>query len=1055
MKQKYRIKLKSGRVVGPFIAAQIGELYLKGHIDGTENCQSFPVGDWGSLNSFNELVEILAAVAADAESFEKSKDEKTNTVAILSSAKKARDEKAKKDEANKIPEETFQEFKFGRKAQVDVDYNELEKKYAEKRERERLEEEANPPGIEATRIIKRPSAEQEIDKTRIVNPNPFKGQVITQEKSEEEEGKSEEGPSNEAEPTPMEEEKDYSDEKTAFIDLDDALPRIRAESKIAEREMSKQIALIDNEFEQDDSENETLEEETEEETPAKKRGMKPIVAFAFLALFVVILFPDEPKDKPIKPNYPRIEFPVANEFIDEVKSTEAFRLGVEASKKNTYMSNLEASGHFRESLTFRFRNNDSLGHLILAYAKILENARDRGKAANTLFRLLQIAKSKQLTDVNVAMGSALFYSKMGKHYTALNIIENFVRVNTPTAELYGIYLDVAISAGRLDVASKIAGQLEVQGQKPLNVYLSLIRFHEFNQRYEKAKEIITEASNYYSTSVPLLLRFASLSLNLNDIDHFKKVLSAVKLLEAENSPVYYAKYLEYQGMLFASEGNVEEASRLFREALDIQESDELRSKLAQLEAGGDELVSNLILESKAIEKMNQAREEMRARNWDRALTRAIEGADILPNYIPAQLLLTDIQTRRGYFEHALNNLERLKQIYPVNDKINYYLVITFIRSYRVDDAEREIVVLSQTDFAKTPEYAAALGEFYDSTGNVTLAVRNYIEAIKRNPLEDKYYYAMAQIFLKHRKYTESRDNISKAIELDPMNIYYHSLYAKILYELEGSDVAIGYLRNILEDSPDNPRVLGDIAIYYFRAGRIKEFEEYRDRLEGLRVRDESFYEFLVEASRLRGNDENVIRYSKELIRVNPGDLSSRMSLGNFLIKLGRNEEAIKEFRQITERLSNYPRANYSIAKASIALKRYDDAIEYAQKEIEGNPEIYHGYYVMGEALRQKEEFQESLKFLEKAVSINGRSVETLIALGWIYYRQNFLEKARELYLRAQREDPSVPEVHKQLGYIYRSSGQGRLAAESFNTYLQLVPNASDRNQIEAMIRHAR
>jgi hypothetical protein len=52
---KYRIKLKNERIVGPFLKAQVQELYDKEIIDGTEMCQAFPAGDWLPISSFTEL----------------------------------------------------------------------------------------------------------------------------------------------------------------------------------------------------------------------------------------------------------------------------------------------------------------------------------------------------------------------------------------------------------------------------------------------------------------------------------------------------------------------------------------------------------------------------------------------------------------------------------------------------------------------------------------------------------------------------------------------------------------------------------------------------------------------------------------------------------------------------------------------------------------------------------------------------------------------------------------------------------------------------------------
>ena len=56
---RYRIRLKNGRVVGPFKIEDFGELYAKGHILGSEDCQVFPTGDWKPINSFENIRAVI------------------------------------------------------------------------------------------------------------------------------------------------------------------------------------------------------------------------------------------------------------------------------------------------------------------------------------------------------------------------------------------------------------------------------------------------------------------------------------------------------------------------------------------------------------------------------------------------------------------------------------------------------------------------------------------------------------------------------------------------------------------------------------------------------------------------------------------------------------------------------------------------------------------------------------------------------------------------------------------------------------------------------------
>ena len=62
MSQTYRIKLETGRVVGPLDVEDLKDLYLEGAITCNEEVQEFPAGEWRSFNSFKELVIGIKSV---------------------------------------------------------------------------------------------------------------------------------------------------------------------------------------------------------------------------------------------------------------------------------------------------------------------------------------------------------------------------------------------------------------------------------------------------------------------------------------------------------------------------------------------------------------------------------------------------------------------------------------------------------------------------------------------------------------------------------------------------------------------------------------------------------------------------------------------------------------------------------------------------------------------------------------------------------------------------------------------------------------------------------
>ena len=75
-----------------------------------------------------------------------------------------------------------------------------------------------------------------------------------------------------------------------------------------------------------------------------------------------------------------------------------------------------------------------------------------------------------------------------------------------------------------------------------------------------------------------------------------------------------------------------------------------------------------------------------------------------------------------------------------------------------------------------------------------------------------------------------------------------------------------------------------------------------------------------------------------------------------------------------------------------------------------------------------------------------------MALASIRLSQNLASEALDLYSKSLKLDPTNPEVHKQLAFTYKALGQRSVAKEKFEDYLKLSPGATDKAQIESIIR---
>jgi tetratricopeptide (TPR) repeat protein len=1077
MSVKYRIRLQNNRVIGPFGAEEISELYLKKHINGDEVCQQFPIGDWRSFSSFPELVQFISLVNKTSSSIQSSpahqeiKSEKNAATASLP----VKNQTADKTSSIKM----FSEFKFDKNKNLDenINYAEIEKKYNLFRPGERSDDEEikkdEANDFEKTRIVRRSpfiNLTDEMEKTVVI---PLKAARLIKNEtgthSNIADDKKQKDVSREIKNTlPTREE--LINEQTEFFNLAHLLPTINAQLSVAEVELDQKARIEENneiirlkesqnsndedqEFDGDQDDSRSGLENNNTPKKKRKKGMSIIVAIAFLAIFYVMLTPDE-KPKVSGPQFVEFKFPITQEFEDSNGAAKDLITGRNYYSQNTYLAKAVASKMFVSSLQKQFNTNEAIGDLILTYSELLDDTRDSKISANTIYKLIQLSDNKTLSDLNVVTGEALFFGKIGKSQSGINLIRNYFKAKGPASgKLLAYYLDLLISSGDLVEARKTFLKLNDLPKKTIEIYYSLANFSDVDDQPAQARKIIKDGISQNPKSALLLLKYADYLFKDQLQNEYESVLKKVNAINSEGSPSLTAKFYYHLGLLNALKNKNKVAASFFKKSLEIKESDDLRVMLASLEIAGDNFSKTLILESKVINLLKKAKVELKNKNLESAFSFSIEALDSSPSYVPAILLHTDLQIRRGLFDSAINTLQNAINTNPNNNLLKNNLTQAYIKAYKFDDAQKLLLELSQSKYSFGSDYASLMGDFYLAKNNIQLALRWYLEALNRDPLSDYDMFQVSKIFLRSKKFNEAKSRLSKALLLDPKNPDYLVMNSEILYEQDNADTALGYLRDAISEIGEDSKLLSAIAIIYYKSGQIKDFTNYYKRILALPKKDETFFEFLIYAAKLEEKNDDYINYSREILKLNPGNLKVHLELGEFLYNLKRYPEAIVEFDEVRTRLVSYPKVHFMLAKLYLATLDIKKAKVMALKELELNPSIDSAYYIVGEVARIEKDYREAIFKYEKAISLNPKSVEALTAMGWIKLAQNYASEAVELYGRALREDKNNPEIHKQLGFAYKAAGQRALAKEKLEDYLKLSPGAADRDQIETQIRN--
>lgn len=1070
---KYRIRLANGRVIGPFIKSQLFELKSMGHIKGNEEGQIYPTGAWQALTEMEIYAELMDDNRTVIQTSTITPNQDQTFTIDLTKIRQQRNEKEidaldfenhispQKEEMtetikldNPTPTENV-ELKLDDNIssyddvvlELDLGPGDLDAGY----------EVPEAPEVSADKTLINPVAQQEIEKLR-------KQAKLAEEKKQAEEKAQAQKSLVVAEEEPIATEHalveiSSPEDATQFITISQVQDELLGHANVEEKNLAKEHRAHQMKSKQEDDEEEETEEENDEDEAdqKKKKRVKLLLIVGGLILLYVLFFPeDEKKSRPPFENLPpQIVFPIPFDQAAKQTSQVEFKKGLDLLKRGTYPDIVKAGLNFKAAYENDLENSDALNWLVRTYGEELEFSKEKLVDAQTIFNIIQSKRPFLMKDPNGVIGMNLFYMAIDKPDAAVDVVSKYLKLypKNVTQDLFATYLQSLMKTGRVDLAKQFFTALSNAQDKSRYTLRALIDYLVLNAETDKALAYANEAIKKNPSLVRFYLIKAELLFKLNRIQEALPLIEASAERNLEYNNHYMAKFLEVNGLYNAKKGDVKKATIFFTKSLELKDSNELRMKLADLSTGGQASheTDKLIQQSKAIKLLYQAQDFYEKKNYELAMSFAAKATDAYQGYIPAELFLSKVQLKLGLTQQGLKTLEGLITKYPENRDVNLALIHAYTSTYKFNDARNRLGIISGTPLRNGWEYASLNAHLFLKMGDPLRAIGWLKTSINLNPLNDHDIFSLAEILLKRANFDAARSLLNKCMELDPINADYRIAYAKMIYETQDDQAAIGYLLSLLSEFGENPKFLSEIAIFYFRAGKVKDFQDYKTKIENLPTRDKSLYEFLIRAALLDERYNEIPALVEKLIEIEPGDLESMMTAGRVLFENGKLVEAARWFKRVQDRLSSYPKVLYYIARIKFLTNDLDGALEDVKRDIKENGETDASLVFLGQIHVEKKDLTNAENYFKKAQKINPNSYDALMGLADLSTMRNNFDLALDLYKRALKQRSDEPVVHKKIGDVYRLLGQGTLAIESYKMYLEMNPEASDKKKIEDYI----
>ncbi len=368
--------------------------------------------------------------------------------------------------------------------------------------------------------------------------------------------------------------------------------------------------------------------------------------------------------------------------------------------------------------------------------------------------------------------------------------------------------------------------------------------------------------------------------------------------------------------------------------------------------------------------------------------------------------------QRGDRTRALKLLNELESRGQGDDEVLSRLAEFYGRIGENDKSLKVLARLAQIG-ANDPGHLVDLGDRYFQDGNPALAVQTWKRILTTISPRARALSALGEVYLEHDMTQDALSAFREAVQLDPANTATKKQLAGALERSRSYREA----RQLWQDLAEKAKQSGDKILAREARTRIVSlwgFERVLDAQVAPLTQKFNTTPPDVEAGRMLAEVQLHLRRLvdaeatlRKVIQAAPGDIDSYSALERILVQGGKLAEAIavleklavvdpKSARQLYKRMAQY---------ASQLNNRNDDAIKYAARAVELNPDDAEGRRQLGEMYRQTQDTERAIVEFRAAIQKNDRLFIVYLELADLLLSKGQSEEADRLFRRVIRGAP--------------------------------------------------
>ena len=467
---------------------------------------------------------------------------------------------------------------------------------------------------------------------------------------------------------------------------------------------------------------------------------------------------------------------------------------------------------------------------------------------------------------------------------------------------------------------------------------------------------------------------------------------------------------------------------------------------------------------------------------------------------------SEVTATHGSRTEAVSAARRWVELDPDSERARAALVTALIKQRDFDGVVSELRILldeTQDQGARRFDYVEQL---LATSADASFSSRVMQALIEDHSQSARAHLALSRLALMSSQHDLALRSVEKSLELEPDSVEAGMLYARALIAtgrseegLEqararlGGDVALGVrleyaallfatdndeqarrvLRNILEDSPREPRALRALGLIELQDGNIESAKGYFSELLSTgafpedavyylatiyeREEDNSralrFYGRVVAGPNAVNAQARVARILNDLGDQEAGlnhleafgetfaehEIAAVLARGQLLVEMERAEEALNLYRVNAEEHPEEDRLQYAYAFLLEQQDLVEDAVVVLRQLVKKRPDDPTALNALGYTLTDRtQRHREAHRYIKQAIELTPDNPAIVDSLGWVLFHRGMTEEAL-VHLRRAYELDDDPEIAAHLGEVLWHSGDREGAEAVWQEALDIYP----------------